>query len=56
VPNKPMVPTAPAQPDECLFRPLQRHIGQPLGTQEEWRAAPFEEQNVGQRPRATTMK
>jgi hypothetical protein len=29
-PNKPMVPTAPTQPDDCSLSPLRRHIGRPL--------------------------
>ncbi len=31
MPNKPMVPAAPTQPDEYSLYPLRRHIGRPLG-------------------------
>jgi hypothetical protein len=31
LPNKPIVPTAPASPATNLPHPLGRHIGQPLG-------------------------
>ncbi len=35
VPNKPMVPTAPASPAVNPLHPMPRHIGQPLGSIEE---------------------
>jgi hypothetical protein len=34
-PNKPMVPTAPTQPDEHPLASLRRHIGRPLGGRQE---------------------
>ena len=47
VPNKPMVPTAPATLTEYPSASLRRHIGQPLGSGEEQRAS--EEQDAGRR-------
>jgi hypothetical protein len=38
VPNKPMVPTAPASHTTNPLYPLRRHIGQPLGSLGGWQS------------------
>jgi len=53
IPNKPMVPTAPNQPEERSPDTWRRHIGQPLDSLESGERRPASEQNSGRVQRTT---